>query len=55
MYYYSMMNSGSNSNTSVQNMIDTGRYYKGILQGPEGSKPPVLRIVYSVPKDCRTK
>lgn len=52
MYYYSMMNANSGTTTNVQNMIDTGRHYKGILHGPEGSNPPVLNIVYSVPKDC---
>ena len=53
MYYYSMMNSSSGTTSSVQNMTDEARYYNAVLCGPDDAKNhPVLRVVYSVPKDC---
>ena len=53
MYYYSLMNSSSGSTSSVQNMTDDARYYNAVLCGPDDTKNhPVLRVVYSVPKDC---
>lgn len=53
MYYYSMMNSSNGSTSSVQNMADPARYYNAVLCGPDDAENhPVLRVVYSVPKDC---
>ena len=53
MYYYSMMNSSSGSTSSVQYMADPARYYNAVLCGPDDAENhPVLRVVYSVPKDC---
>lgn len=53
MYYYSMMNTSSGTSSSVQNMADAARWYNAVLCGPDDPDDyPVLRVVYSVPKDC---
>lgn len=53
MYYYSMMNASNGSTSSVQNLTDDARYYNAVLCGPDDADGhPVLRVVYSVPKDC---
>ena len=52
MYYYSMMNSSSGSTSSVQYLADPARYYNAVLCGPDDANHPVLRVVYSIPKDC---
>lgn len=52
MYYYSMMNTSSGTTSSVQNMADAARWYNAVLCGPDDPEGPVLRVVYSVPKDC---
>lgn len=53
MYYYSMMNASSGSTSSVQYLADPARYYNAVLCGPDDADGhPLLRVVYSVPKDC---
>ena len=53
--YYNMMllnamysSSGNTSTTTAT--LDKDRYYKGILNGPDADRAPVLRVTYGIPR-----
>lgn len=52
-YLYSMYNnysSSSSSSTQQVQMLDFHRFYRASLNGPSADNPPVLKVVYALPK-----
>lgn len=50
MMMASMMNTSSTS-TETQSIMDSHRYYRGVLNGPAASRKPKLKVIYAIPKE----